>query len=1245
MHLLRTKPGQQLPADSIADLGQTPAEVVVLCTGDSHLSLLAEVARQLPDDYPSVRLASPAQLSNNASIDFYVEQVLQHARVIVISVHGGVSYWRYGIERIVELGQRGAKVIMVPGDDAPDPELAGLSNVDSESNHLVWQFLRQGGLGNARNFFSYLASTWLERDYPWAPPQPLERVAVYHPHQVSSGLEALKSDWLSGAPVVALLFYRTQVQAANTAFIDTFCGRLQAQGLNPLPIAVASLKESECLAKVEEWLDQTETAVIINTTGFAQSSPEAPNLRPFRRDIPVLQAICALDNEPQWRENLQGLGSRDLAMHIVLPELDGRVITQPISFKGLAWRSERSQSDVICYRPHLPGMDHAAGLAARWARLAMLDNGSKRVALVLANYPTRDGRIGNGVGLDTPAAALNILRAMKREGYPLDALPETGTALIEQLLGGVTNDIDTLDLRPCAQSLALSDYEAFFATLPRANQQAVIERWGRPERDPMFRDGRMMVAGLRFGLTFVGIQPARGYQLDASAIYHDPDLVPPHGYLAFHAWLRTAYGADAVIHVGKHGNLEWLPGKSVGLSEQCWPSAILGPLPNIYPFIVNDPGEGAQAKRRTHAVIIDHLMPPLTRAETYGPLRDIERLADEYYEASQLDLRRADELRGEILQQVKAANLDQELGFSVTDDPDSWLPRLDAYLCDLKESQIRDGLHVFGESPTGRLRRDTLLALLRIPRGDGEGGNASLLRALADDLALGFDPINCDMAAPWEGPRPASLSRYDGDAWRTHGDTRERLELLSLDLIEGVLPADVGPASAAVLDRLFQEIAPLLDSCGDAEMSGLLSALEGRFVPAGPSGAPSRGRLDVLPTGRNFYSVDVRNLPTQTAWRIGLQATERLLERYLQDNGDYLRQLGLSMWGTATMRTGGDDMAQALALLGVRPIWQPGSQRLERFEVVPLAELGRPRVDVTLRVSGFFRDAFSNLIRLFDDAVQAVADLDEPEDMNPISARVWQESLTLEDQGLPELEARQQAGWRVFGSKPGSYGAGIQNAIEERVWQSREDLAEVYLNWGGYAYGKGAEGTPARARLAERLQQVQAVLHNQDNREHDLLDSNDYYQFQGGMLAAAETLRGGAAVASYHGDNSQPDVPRIRSLKEELGRVVRGRAANPKWIAGVKRHGYKGAFELAATVDYLFAFDATTGLVDDHQYAQLADAYVLDPDTRAFIKQHNPAALRDILERLLEAQQRGLWENPGEYRDALENLLIDSEEQ
>jgi cobaltochelatase CobN len=1280
MHLLRTQPGGFVSDDNIADLGQTPAELVILCSGDSSLALLAEAAQQLPDDYPSVRLANPMQVQNHASVDLYVDEVLRHARVILISLHGGIAYWRYGVERLVELSQRGVQLILVPGDDRPDPELSDLSTVGAEDRDRLWQFLRQGGMGNALDFFRCLANRWLQRSYAWGEPQALPRTAIYHPQKHTVALCDWQADWQVGQPVAAVLFYRSHLQAANTAFIDVFCQRLQAAGLNPLPIALASLKEPGCLTVVEDLLDEAEAAAILNTTGFAQSSPEAPHLRPFRRNIPVIQAICAQDNEPGWRASEQGLGPRDLAMHIALPELDGRIISRPISFKDLAWRSERSQSDVVCYRAQPERMDFVAELARRWIDLARVPNAQKRVALILANYPTRDGRIGNGVGLDTPAAALNILRALHKDGYPLPAdLPDSGSALIRQLLGGVSNDLDSLDQRPCQQSLGMDDYLQMFAALPEANRTAVLERWGTPQNDPMCRNGRMMIAGLRLGLTFVGIQPARGYQVDPSAVYHDPDLVPPHGYLAFYFWLRHTYGAHALIHVGKHGNLEWLPGKGVGLSENCWPDALLGPLPNIYPFIVNDPGEGAQAKRRTQAVIIDHLMPPLTRAETYGPLRNLELLADEYYEAQLLDPRRARALQRDILQLVRDTHIDRELQLDEQLDSDAdaaiWLPRLDTYLCDLKESQIRDGLHVLGESPTGRLRIDTLLALLRIPRGDGRGAQSSVLRALAKAFALGFDPLDCALAEPWTGPRPGALLSISNEPWRTSGDTRERLELFAAQLISQSLHDPCGsglvregcfsdepmspdtPLSRAsprlheagwaevnaILEHLREVVAPRLDACGPAEMRGLLDALSGRFVPAGPSGAPSRGRLDVLPTGRNFYSVDVRNLPTTTAWRIGFQSANLILERHLQDHGDHLRQLGLSVWGTATMRTGGDDIAQAMALMGVRPVWATGSQRVDDFEILPLSLLDRPRVDVTLRVSGFFRDAFANLIRLFDAAVQAVAALDEPDDLNPLAAKVRAEREALVQSGLDGESARRQAGWRIFGAKPGAYGAGVQGAIDGRLWQSREDLAEVYLNWGAYAYGGSDDGTAAREPFSRRLSQVQAVLQNQDNREHDLLDSNDYYQFQGGMLAAVETLSG-AAAASYHGDHSQPDLPKIRTLKEELNRVIRSRAANPKWLDGVKRHGYKGAFEMAATVDNLFAFDATTQLIDDHQYALLADAYLLDPNTRDFVREHNPHALRDMTERMLEAQQRGLWKEPGAYREALENLLLDIEE-
>jgi cobaltochelatase CobN len=764
---------------------------------------------------------------------------------------------------------------------------------------------------------------------------------------------------------------------------------------------------------------------------------------------------------------------------------------------------------------------------------------------------------------------------------------------------------------------------------------------------------------LELGGTFVGIQPARGHEIDVAATYHDPDLVPPHGYLAFYAWLRRVYRAHAVVHVGKHGNLEWLPGKSVALGRSCWPDAVFGALPHLYPFIVNDPGEGTQAKRRAQAVIIDHLVPPLTRAESYGVLRDLEKLVDEYYQALALDAPRAQVLRREILALVKQTRLSDELGVAAvagSEAEDQLLVKVDAYLCELKESQIRDGLHIFGSSPEGAQRLDTLLALARLPAGRGVGRDQSLVVALARALlgggaeaataggssaAEGFNPLNADFAAPWHGPRPDVLERISADPWRTAGDTRERLELFARALLAGEVAAPA--ACREVVERILGEVAPALDRSGAHELQGLLRGLDGRFVAPGPSGAPSRGRLDVLPTGRNFYGVDVRAVPTAAAVGLAKRAAERLVQRYVQDHGQYPRCLALSVWGTSTMRTGGDDVAQALALLGVRPVWAEGSGRVIDTEILPLSVLRRPRVDVLLRISGFFRDAFPELIRLFDAAVRAVAELEESAEQNPLRARIQADEAALCERGIEAREAARRARFRIFGSKPGAYGAGLQTLIDQGSWTDRKDLAGAYLASSAYAYGAVEQGEPARDSLEVRLGNVEAVLQNQDNSEHDVLDSSDYYEFQGGLGAAVELVRGRPA-ALYHGDHQNPEAPRVSSLTEQIARVLRSRVINPKWIAGARRHGYKGASEMAATVEYLFGYGATTGCVADYQYALVSDAYVLDADNRGFLLEHNPSALREMTERLLEAMQRGLWREPGGYREALETVLLDTEE-
>ncbi|MEO8178747.1 MAG: cobaltochelatase subunit CobN [Deltaproteobacteria bacterium] len=1250
MHVLATRPGGYAAGDGVVDLGQTPGEVVILSAADTDLLLLAGACEALPLEYPSLRLASLLALRSNASVDLYFDAVLRHARLVVVALMGGLSYWPYGVDRLVERARDGGlELVFVPGDDTPDPELDRLSTVAVGDCRRLWRYLREGGPDNAGALLRFVAARFFGCGPDPGAARELLRVSVYHPEVGATELAHWRQHWRVGAPVAALLFYRAHLQAGNLAAFDALIARLAGAGLNPLPIALGSLKELECRAAVEELLRSGPAEIILNTTGFSVASPEDPasELGLFGLGLPELQVIVSGGNVEDWRAGHTGLSPRDLAMSVVLPEIDGRIITRAVSFKGLGRRSLRTQALITEYQVEPERAEFVAELAARWVELARTPAAERRVALVLANYPARDGRLGNGVGLDTPASTLEILRALGAAGYSVGELPGAAPELMARLLSQVTNEPHLLDARPALQSLSLEDYRAFLAELPAELGQAIVQRWGDVELDPRFRQGRLVVSGVQLGATFVGIQPARGYEIDVAALYHNPDLVPPHGYLAFYAWLRRSYRAHAVVHVGKHGNLEWLPGKSVALGRGCWPDAVFGPWPHLYPFIVNDPGEGTQAKRRAQAVIIDHLVPPLTRAESYGALRDLEKLVDEYYQALTLDAPRAAVLRQDILSLARATELTRELGLAeqpaALEGDETLLVQVDAYLCELKESQIRDGLHVFGRSPEGAQRIDTLVALSRLPTRRGEGRDQGLLGALGRALLdAPFELVDADFAAPWRGPRPALLAAVSSDPWRSAGDTRERLELLARALLAGEL--EPPEACREVVERIRAEVAPALDRCGERELAGLLRGLDGRFVAPGPSGAPTRGRLDVLPTGRNFFALDVRAVPTPAAVRLAKRAADRLVQRYVQDHGEYPRSLALSVWGTATMRTGGDDIAQALALLGVRPVWADGSGRVIDTEILPISALRRPRVDVVLRISGFFRDAFPELIRLFDCAVGAVAELaDESDAQNPVRARVQKDEAALRERGVDPAQAARRARFRIFGSKPGAYGAGLQHLIDRGAWQDRQDLSGAYLAASQYAYGASEAGVPARESLETRLASVDAVLQNQDNQEHDVLDSSDYYEFQGGLSLAVELLRGRPA-ALYHGDHHDPEAPRIRSLKQEVARVVRSRVVNPKWIAAARRHGYKGASEMAATVDFLFGYGATTDVVDDHQFALLSDAYVLDADNRRFLTEHNPSALREMTERLLEAMQRGLWREPGAYRQALETLLLDTEE-
>ncbi len=1259
MHKIAATPGGwNSEAEGVIFIEQAPAPIVFLTAADTEIQTLANTLSALPSDFSDVRVANLLHLQQQLSIDTYVEDVLTKSKVIVLRLLGGISYWSYGLERVKEIAHANNSILVIlPGDDRPDPDLISHSTVNLAVVNNLWRYFIEGGVNNYLNALLFISDRYLGTNYNPELPKSISKLGIYaHSNSVEN-----QSNRLSNT--VAILFYRSHYLAGNTLPIDALCQALINQKLQPLPIYISSLKDIANQQELIELIRDRSVKLILNTTSFALAKIGDESAIKLWQDlnIPVLQVIFSSSTEQQWQDSLMGLTPRDVAMNVALPEIDGRIITRAVSFKAVQQRQAQLETDVVIYQPRRDRIGFVSDLANNWVKLATVPKAEKKIALVLANYPNKDGRLANGVGLDTPASCIEILKALKNQGYCITEIPETGDDLIKLLTKGITNDLEQKPFRQVYQSLDGKEYQKYFTTLPNEVQQGIINRWHNHQDfsiNPSASSGQSKeqvnnysIPGIQLGNIFIGIQPSRGYDRDPSLNYHAPDLEPTHDYLAYYYWLREKFQAHAIVHVGKHGNLEWLPGKSLALSETCYPEVTLGALPHIYPFIVNDPGEGSQAKRRAQAVIIDHLTPPLTRAELYGGLDRLEALIDEYYEAQTLDPSRLITISDRIAKLVKSEHLDEELGIT-TDSITEFLTIADGYLCELKEAQIRDGLHILGQCPQGKQLRDLIIAISRFSTPDNPG----LTDAIAKDLGWNSSDWQENLAnSDLDNPDSFSNILLGGQfkqllkekSINNQGDLTEILEILAAQLVDNQLAKRIRPLEDGYTYRkmcwIQNQLLPSLQQTSQ-EITNLLKALDGKYVPSGASGAPTRGRPEVLPTGRNFYSVDIRAMPTETAWDVGSAAAETLIERYAQENGEYPQTLAISIWGTSTMRTGGDDIAQVMALMGVRPVWDGLARRLVDFEILPASVLGRPRVDVTVRVSGFFRDSFPNILNLFNKITEAIAALPEPAEINPLAAKVQAETVHWQEQGLTPEQAQTKAGYRVFGSKPGAYGAGLQGLIEAQNWQTEADLAKAYINWSSYAYDAQGKGHSAPDSFSQRLKNMQVVLQNQDNREHDLLDSDDYYQFQGGLTAAVKTISGNTPEV-YFGDNSQPKNPKVRKLTEEIARVYRSRVVNPKWIAGVMRHGYKGAFEMAATVDYLFAYDATTtNCVKDYMYEGVAKAYILDEQVQDFIRDKNPWALRDMAERLLEASQRGLWQEiSNEMLDSLKAIANDAE--
>ena len=1263
------------PVDAPPPFPVNPNLIAFLTHADTDLLALSHARTLLPDGLQVAGISLMTILDEEV-MRAWCSGKLAEAAIVLLRLHGQPERVP-GFDLLQRMcRERGQRLAIVSGTGELDPQMAAASDVPLEILEPLTAYLFQGGVANVTEGMKFLSDRILLTGHGYAPVQATPECGVYLPEIENATLEDWERQADRSRPVAAILFYRAHLLSGNTAFIDALAEALEQRGIQPLCIYTPTIRQSSDGMPPALRLIEGRVDLIISTLSFAHGDGRQDSgiESVFERlDVPVLQAITAGMPESAWQVSARGLNPLETAVNVALPEIDGRIITVPVSFKQ---RQVEDAASSYAARPDR--VARLAGIAQRLLVLRQKSNQHKRVAFVLTNSSAKASQVGNAVGLDAPASLISLLRGLRQRGYSVSALPESGTELIHEILArGCYDNEHPLD-SAVVYHLPVHTYRAWYCNLPERLRKRIEKSWGTPGQEPVecWREGdRYLFAAIEYGHALVALQPPRGYGMDPNAIYHTPDLPPTHHYSAFYRWLALpqadgGWGADAIVHVGKHGTLEWLPGKGVGVSGECFPDLLLDDIPLVYPFIINDPGEGSQAKRRAHAVIVDHLTPPMTRAETYGALAELNQLVNEYYSLEKLDPAKLPIVQRQIWDLIEQTNLKADLNLKQRlaqdhgDHKHEWddqltpegvpvslaamtsnevahlIEDIDGYLCELGLAQIRVGLHVLGEMPP---LADMLQSLTRLPNGSVPSLAAATARLMGCDWhALMQEP----------GKRLAEPRQIQGHTCHSHADLLERIDDLThrmfaaleengfqTSCIAAVQQSVLGsqtPEIGMVLQYACRDLVPKLEA-SPQEVTQVLHALEGRFVPPGPSGAPTRGNAHLLPTGRNFYAVDPRVLPSPAAWEVGQQLARQTLDRYQHEEKKYPEMVGLTLWGTSQMRTQGDDAAEALAFLGIRPVWGGVSRRIQGLEPIPLEQLGRPRIDVTMRISGFFRDAFPHLVSLLDEAVAMAIALDEPLDRN-YPRKHYLKKLS-QTGGKPLEQAEAEARYRIFGSKPGAYGAGMQQLIETGNWKSTEDLANVFLTWGGYAYGKDIDGVEARDIFADRLKSVQVALHNQDNREHDIFDSDDYFQFHGGMVASVRALTG-VQPKAYFGDSSRPELSQVRDLREEALRVYRSRVVNPKWIRSIQRHGYKGGLELSATVEYIFGFDATAEIVPNFVYQGLAEHYALDATMQEFLRQANPWALHSIGKRLLEAADRGLWEDaPEETLKELRTVL------
>ncbi|MFZ5453872.1 MAG: cobaltochelatase subunit CobN [Thermodesulfobacteriota bacterium] len=1208
-----------------------------------------------------------SQLFDESRQNAFVKEALA-AEIIIITLHGGEASCPAFEPLVAALEERRSSGEKAPhfhvqpigGDE--EALFAAKKYADGFENG-IWdtlnRYLTFGGPQNFLQMLIYINNLLFGEAEPLVLPEKVLQEGVYHPDYatVPDLEEYLAAKVDPRKLTVGLWFYQNYWVNQNLQYIDAIIREIERQGANVLPVFHIRYPDKTLGNQGADYivdrffLDQGRPRidVLINPLMFSLTivKEEYKKLLP-KLNVPFIQAMTSFSPYRQWQESWQGMSTMEVSFCAAQPEFDGALINVPVATR------EEEQHDpitgaLLAKQVPIPDrVERLVSLSLNWARLRRKPNAEKRIGIIYHHYPPRNDRIGCAAGLDSFASVKLLLERMADRGYRVERFYDSGDAMAEEVLAQMTYDRRWLTPEKMAdRALAKAgpdDYLPWHAALPEATRTKMTGDWGPPPGDLFVHNGELNFAGFTNGNVFITMQPPRGYLENADAIIHDLYLSPPHHYLMKYRWLKHVFKADAVIHVGKHGSLEWLPGKALGLSEECYPDLAIMDLPNVYPYIINDPSEGTQAKRRSYCCIIDHLTPAFTNADLYEDLAKVENHLRDYDDAKREDPGKLALIRPMIWEAVTQADLDKDLEISEAEamqDFDGFLQKLHAYLEDVADTMISDGLHTLGTYPAGKRLEEFVVQLTRLANGDVPSLRESIV------AALGFD---YDVLVENKGKvLPGFQGKTGGQLIRqAHEQALELARRLAENDYQAdhqeMIAAALGQPHAgvaAVLDYICQKLVPNIRRATE-EIDAALNALEGGFVEPGPSGAPTRGQADILPTGKNFYSVDPQKIPSPAAWEVGQRLGDALLERYLNDTGKYPESVGIILWGGPTMRSKGDDLAEILYLMGVKPVWQPGSGNVRGVEIIPQSELGRPRIDVVPRISGFFRDSFPNLVELIDKAVQLLAVFDDPLETNMIRRHVLQDIEEYLRDGRSSEEAFREATFRVFGCPPGTYGAGVAELIEAKAWQTQEDLANNYIRYSSHAYGQESYGKQKPETFRRLLSRMDVTVKNEDSREYDMFSCTDYYNYYGGLIVAVKAVRGELPFALM-GDASDPKRVKMRTTFEEAKHVFRSRLLNPKWIEGLKRHGYKGAGDLSKMMDVVLGWDATAEVVDDFMYERFADKYALDPEMQKWLKEVNPYALQNILDKLLEAINRGMWNASQEMTDKLREAYLDIE--